>query len=712
MELIHIHIRDFKTFSHFETSFSHGLNVVWGPNEAGKSTIHEAILLGLLDRPTGKQVEQKYRSWGKNQLSEITLTFQTSDGEIIKIRKDYQSQKHEVIGLDGTDSSRSGLESVIEKALGTTSEKLFSSTACIRQDEMMEIDKGGGEISRQLQQIAMGGVSGVEEIIHRLSTKVNELERGWKTNAPRNPGPIRQWKKQVEEIEEQIRRVRPEVERKESAKEALIEQRDRMAILDKELETLDGLYTAYTQRRDLVQALEYVEKVERDLEEKLNKLNRAQKHREQLQKRLENLGDIRRIDEAKEKELRQANDTYKTRAAEVADREAYVSELKMQMERGSKLHYRPIWFPMALLILGVALSFIWVIFQKALNPTFNMVLCITGGILASTGALWLMAIGAIRLRKKQNLRRQLQDARVRHANGVDELAMAQSHRGKILRNYGCDSWESFEKRIEGLHQLRIDLEMAETTLAALLSQGETPSTLLERRKNVSRERRDLQEQLKELAHTPELSPIEIQKLIGAIEKQRIELKGYQEQILKLEVLSETGGATLEDLLCLDERQEAYQHRLEVGLERAEVYRLALDGIRQVRDEVLQNAQHELEPRLGRYLERLTGEKYKKVSVDEDLQLEISEGNGYIGVESLSSGTRDQVYLAARLALCDMIFHDSSPPLLLDDPFVKFDLKRRIAALELCKELASDRQIILFTCHEGYAPYADRVIRLG
>jgi uncharacterized protein YhaN len=81
------------------------------------------------------------------------------------------------------------------------------------------------------------------------------------------------------------------------------------------------------------------------------------------------------------------------------------------------------------------------------------------------------------------------------------------------------------------------------------------------------------------------------------------------------------------------------------------------------------------------------------------------------MDELSQGARDQVYLSARLALSDLIFGDARPPLLMDDPFVKFDPERREAALKLCKDLAADRQIILFTCHDGYDAFADHVIEL-
>jgi uncharacterized protein YhaN len=164
-----------------------------------------------------------------------------------------------------------------------------------------------------------------------------------------------------------------------------------------------------------------------------------------------------------------------------------------------------------------------------------------------------------------------------------------------------------------------------------------------------------------------------------------------------------------------ERVAALQLRLEHALDRHQVFQMTLEGLREVRDQILKNAQHELEPRLGAYLERLTQGRYVQARVDESLQVQISQsakGNSFISMDDLSSGTKDQVYFAARLALCDMIFHDARPPLLMDDPFIKFDPERRESALQLCKELSTDRQIILFTCHDGYDAYADQVIDLG
>jgi uncharacterized protein YhaN len=238
--------------------------------------------------------------------------------------------------------------------------------------------------------------------------------------------------------------------------------------------------------------------------------------------------------------------------------------------------------------------------------------------------------------------------------------------------------------------------------------------LEEQRKLASRDRRDIQEEMVGFADIPELSSIELQKLKGEIDALEREHQERQERILKLEAMDEMGGFTIEDLHRMEEQKAALERQYDLVMERYHVLGLTVEGLQQARDQTLHGVQVELNKRLGEYLHRLTQGRYDEAIVDDDLHVQVSgnfKGQRSISVEELSTGTRDQVYLAVRLALCDMIFQEARPPLLLDDPFVKFDPERRAAALKLCKELSSDRQIIIFTCHEGYEPYADQVIRL-
>lgn len=68
----------------------------------------------------------------------------------------------------------------------------------------------------------------------------------------------------------------------------------------------------------------------------------------------------------------------------------------------------------------------------------------------------------------------------------------------------------------------------------------------------------------------------------------------------------------------------------------------------------------------------------------------------------SAGTRDQIYLATRLAMADYLSSGRVKlPLILDDPFASFDDERFASAMSLLVDRFGRRhQVILFTCHEA------------
>lgn len=71
--------------------------------------------------------------------------------------------------------------------------------------------------------------------------------------------------------------------------------------------------------------------------------------------------------------------------------------------------------------------------------------------------------------------------------------------------------------------------------------------------------------------------------------------------------------------------------------------------------------------------------------------------------ALSTGTAEQLYLAVRLAVCQLTAPDA--PILLDDALAAFDDGRMALALALLKELGEERQILLFSCHRREAEWA-------
>lgn len=122
-------------------------------------------------------------------------------------------------------------------------------------------------------------------------------------------------------------------------------------------------------------------------------------------------------------------------------------------------------------------------------------------------------------------------------------------------------------------------------------------------------------------------------------------------------------------------------------------------------------QNRFSPELGRrtaqIFSALTGGAYTGVVLDHSFRLS-AEPAGDVArrdAQLLSAGAGDQLYLAARLAICELVLpEEDAPPLVLDDALANFDDRRCETALRLLKEEGKKRQILLFTCHSREAAF--------
>ena len=136
-------------------------------------------------------------------------------------------------------------------------------------------------------------------------------------------------------------------------------------------------------------------------------------------------------------------------------------------------------------------------------------------------------------------------------------------------------------------------------------------------------------------------------------------------------------------------------------------RLSIDAL----DTANAELQSRFSPALGRrtaeIFGELTGHRYRNVLLDRDLRLSAEPAGNmvYRDASLLSAGTADQLYLAARLAICDLVLpKENKVPIILDDALANFDDDRCAAALRWLKQAAQDRQILLFTCHSREAAF--------
>ena len=103
---------------------------------------------------------------------------------------------------------------------------------------------------------------------------------------------------------------------------------------------------------------------------------------------------------------------------------------------------------------------------------------------------------------------------------------------------------------------------------------------------------------------------------------------------------------------------------------------------------------------SRLFSRMTNGRWTEIRVDKDGQLRIVDA---VLTErapiQLSLGTCQQMYLSLRIALLICAGDVGGPlPILADDILVNFDDSRRVGAIEALAELATHRQVVLFTCH--------------
>jgi len=131
----------------------------------------------------------------------------------------------------------------------------------------------------------------------------------------------------------------------------------------------------------------------------------------------------------------------------------------------------------------------------------------------------------------------------------------------------------------------------------------------------------------------------------------------------------------------------------------------------VLDEANTTLQNRFSPALGaraaEIFAKITGGRYQKVLLSRDFSLETDSEGAQRSVQLLSQGASDQLYLAVRLAICDMVLpEEKHVPLILDDALLSFDDERLHAALDYLLEESEKRQILLFTCQKREGAYLD------
>lgn len=202
----------------------------------------------------------------------------------------------------------------------------------------------------------------------------------------------------------------------------------------------------------------------------------------------------------------------------------------------------------------------------------------------------------------------------------------------------------------------------------------------------------------------------LQKAQEDIEQCRNEVANANAELGKMD-----GSSAAADLL-----QEAHSiaARIQPEVEHYARICFAADILRQAMERYRQQNQDPILRRAGELFAVLTVQSFVRLEADVDdkdqpVLLGIRPNGKRLKVDGMSTGTRDQLYLALRLASLERYVEKGHAlPFIVDDVIVNFDDQRAKATLGVLADLASKTQIIFFTHHKHLVDLAKSSLPAG
>jgi uncharacterized protein YhaN len=299
------------------------------------------------------------------------------------------------------------------------------------------------------------------------------------------------------------------------------------------------------------------------------------------------------------------------------------------------------------------------------------------------------------IRRRGQLTRRLESARRRHRSMLRQVRVAERAVKEFLVRWGVDTETAFLAKVDRrpeYEEARAAASVAELAWAEARRRTTEPPEV----------DRWLAEAhvvplAKRLAEAREVTQRHRAALAAATERR---------ETVAARVAAAANDHTLESLqaeLASTEERLGEQQRRRDLLHRAHVL------LEQTRAAVARDHQPPVLREASRWLARLTDGRYPSITTAiDEARLEVHDADGDLwNPERLSRGTREQVFLALRLALIrDLGRHDVSLPVVMDDALVNFDDARARSAarvlVEFVAEQAADRQMLVLTCHEHVA----------
>lgn len=702
MRIRRLRLVNFKRFADHEIVLEPGLNLVVGPNEAGKSSIAEALSTVLFADPASRtESVRSLERWGGTGGMRLELDFEQGT-DSYRLTKDFGSGLSELARRTEGDviTDRAEIDQIVAGLVGFDTREAFESIASVYQDDLASLEGRGGEARRgalvpliERKMTSSSGRVDATRVVDTIGQRMERLRAGMDRPA-KHRGPLKRLVDRRDELQPRAAMIRRRWDETQRIRSELARSNEEIAAAAKELAYVDEVFLNEETRRGQKEELK---RLRGSFDERAAKIGRIRKLRGDVADAWDALVQGSREHEKEAISAKAALDALDDR---VETLRSLVPGQKSPQELRPGL-------PVAIIgAVAVALVAVPLVIEMAEMVKWGL---IAGGVGLGTWSLFLLRKatrvwsaaeeirGVLQERKKREtvLSAALMKLGIRTYGGLEEYAATQD---EARRN--VDVWNATLYEVcEGIDPETVERELQTETAslesrilemeggARAVASGGSVVTAVDVAK-LRAEREELSDRVSEL---------------------RDSIKHREAQLEGMEV-----DETLPDIEAEIERVTSEI----TGLERhIRILELTRDSLMRAMASANEEAATVLEPIVNRVLSRSTLGRYSRVIMGNDLELSVSTPSGTpsaptsLKPANLSKGTLDQLYFAVRFALLEFLSPGDGSPLILDDALVHWDPNRRSATLELLDEISAKRQVLLFTC-EGYgSEFADSLVLL-
>ncbi|MHB1457653.1 MAG: ATP-binding protein [Armatimonadota bacterium] len=676
MIIKNITLSRFKRFENKHIEFAPGINLIWGPNESGKSTLYDGISCALFGRERGQVVE----NWNSGPTA-VTLTYEY-DSALFQIERNFTEgvMRYSSLSdcqLTNTITDKDDIAAIIGEHLGISSKTVLDNTIFIRQAEISrpaasDLSTVGDEIQRIITgtantsateavkklESARDGVKGkarptnpreYDKISQRLTVIAEEL-----ANAKRSREQITRLDNELAELEVRVER---DSTRQESL-QSLLDRHKRWSELVKRTAELDQRHKeVYSTVKSLKETLGHLEKVQAELQGYVPLVGKDDEIADNLTKSTTRINDL----EVKIAEIESSGEGSRSPAGGL----------------GSIL------LATAAIITGLAAVATGVYLDKR----FLLLLIVTGIITILIIKRNQKAAGRI------SIARHIADMK---ASTQNELSQSVTEQHGILNYLGSPDVDRAWVKIKTYRSLTSkanDLEIEYRTLLAGKKQSEWETLEDELGRELNTSRRELEDEF--AGYSPSTEESEQWRSENAALMNTLPPAIARKHEVTGALESERGN--IRDIAALEGEIE-YLHNRRNELEFLyKAYEEAISSLNHVTKVVSSEYLPLLSEKASEKMADATGGRYTavKISPSWEVNADSIERNSLLP-SVLSMGTMDQLYFALRLGCGDLLSGDRHLPLVLDDPFASFDCERLMNALNMLVNIAKTNQVLLMT----------------